>query len=74
MSTSPAPAIQIDALRQEIADLRALQARHEQSTNQTDDTRLHQAHMRVASQLAQTVFDMENSLTTALRMIGNEGR
>jgi len=29
--------------------------------------------MRVASQLEQTVFDMENNLMTALEMITHEG-
>ena len=29
--------------------------------------------MRVASQLEQTVFEMENNLMTALEMIANEG-
>jgi hypothetical protein len=74
MTTDPSPAIQIEILRQEIKELGALQARHEHWTYQTDDMRLHKAHMRVDSQLEELVFQLENNLMTALRMIPNEGR
>jgi hypothetical protein len=73
MTTSPAPEIQIATLRLEIQELGALQARHEHWTYQTDDLRLHKAHMRVASQLEELVYQLENNLMTALRMIPNEG-
>jgi hypothetical protein len=74
MTTYPPPAIQIGMLQQEIMDLQFLQHRHEKWTRQTNDDRVHTAHMRVASALEQTIFEMENSLMTALESIAGEGR
>jgi len=34
---------------------------------------VHKAYMRLASELEQTAFEMENNLMTALHMITNEG-
>jgi len=74
MSTFPAPAMQIEAIRLEISELRSLQERHERWTRETDDTRLQKAHMRVASELEELVFGLENNLITALKKLENEGR
>ena len=73
MTTYPPPATQIGLVRQEISELRILQERHERWTRLTDDVKLHRAHMRVASELEQILFEMENNLMTALEIIGNEG-
>jgi hypothetical protein len=73
MTTYPLPATHIGLLRQEIVELRILQERYERWTRLTDDVKLHRAHMRVASELEQTLFEMENNLMTALETITHEG-
>ena len=54
-------------------ELRILQERYECWTRLTDDVKLHRAHMRVASELEQTLFEMENNLVNTLEIIKDEG-
>jgi hypothetical protein len=66
MTTHPSLITQMASLHKEIAELRLLQKYHESLSRLTDDERLHMAHLRVASQLDELVFELENNLLPAL--------
>jgi hypothetical protein len=71
MSTYPPLTTQMGILRQEISDLSLLQERHEHWSHQTHNQRLHEAHLRVASELEQTLFVLDK-LRIALELIENQ--